>query len=255
MAQWLTYLISSDRYDFPLLRAELSAAGIDRIHLEPGSKDEEDLTFCADSLVALRSVYSEEKKEVSLMPLPRPGTCVFDEDSMECPSSSNTTPTKGGGGASDFNGVGNYPIPVTPPPSGVKNGSALPGSVEDVAPETTPDKSLQATPPFAGGPPPVPRKKPKSQQHPLRKSSNPSSLVSSESAGELKAKKRLDFNVPVSFSLPKLHEHMFGSRPRVSHGAEADCMALLRVCALKYPQVSAWFNTNARQFAKVKPLW
>ena len=184
----------------------------------------------------------------------RSGSCLFDEDSMECPST-NTTPVKASGGG--------YQIPVTPPPSTSKGASAgasngkngnpavlLVNNEEDL---TTPDKSQQATPPFARHPPPVPQKKAKKHQHLPRKSSN--AIGSDGGPAPLKAKKRLDFNQPVSFSLPKLHEHLFGSLPKISHGAEADCMALLRVCALKYDKLEPWIESNARPFTEVKKLW
>ena len=47
-------------------------------------------------------------------------------------------------------------------------------------------------------------------------------------------RKRLQFrnqSSPSSFSLMILHKHMFGITPAQSHGAKADCLALLRITA------------------------
>ena len=59
-----------------------------------------------------------------------------------------------------------------------------------------------------------------------------SELLSSERRQSgAKVKKKLNFDKPTSFSLPLLHDHIFGVKPRNSHGAEADVHALIRVCA------------------------
>jgi hypothetical protein len=50
-----------------------------------------------------------------------------------------------------------------------------------------------------------------------------------------KSKKKLNFSVPgppSSFSLVNLYKHMLSCPPTKSHGAEADCLALLRITAL-----------------------
>ena len=42
-----------------------------------------------------------------------------------------------------------------------------------------------------------------------------------------KVKKKLNFDKPTSFSLPLLHDHNFGVKPRNSHGAETDAQFVL----------------------------
>ena len=79
----------------------------------------------------------------------------------------------------------------------------------------------------------------------------------------VKAKKKLDFSAtdsssdetPISFSLPKLHSHWFGTEPKLSHGAEQDCMALMRVCAYKGSDFMDYANLNASTLFKIKKMW
>ena len=67
-----------------------------------------------------------------------------------------------------------------------------------------------------------------------------------------KARKKLDFssvesclkNKPPSFSLPKLYHHWFGRMPEQSHGAEADCLTLMKVCAFKGENFVKYANLN-----------
>ena len=55
----------SRRYDFPLFKSELLAAGVDEIVGATPDKDgDSDHIFCADSLVGLRKIYSEEQKVI-----------------------------------------------------------------------------------------------------------------------------------------------------------------------------------------------
>ena len=76
-----------------------------------------------------------------------------------------------------------------------------------------------------------------------------------------KAKKRLEFSSdkraskPTSFSLPKLHRHLFGHLPKVSHGAEEDVSTLVRVCAAKATSFIAYVTSNAKQLSTIKKMW
>jgi hypothetical protein len=73
-----------------------------------------------------------------------------------------------------------------------------------------------------------------------------------------KCKKKLQFSVcdsPQSFSLIRLHEHLLGYTPRVSHGAEADCLALLRITAVLGDKWLLWINNNCSLFSETKAIW
>lgn len=74
-----------------------------------------------------------------------------------------------------------------------------------------------------------------------------------------KVKKRLAFEpgtgTPSSFSLPNLHNHFLGFPPRVSHGAESDCLSLLRVTAAIGPKFLTWLQQNSQSFQECKAMW
>ena len=72
---------------------------------------------------------------------------------------------------------------------------------------------------------------------------------------EAKVKKKLNFDKPTSFSLPKLHEHIFGVKPRNSHGAESDVHALIRVCASQAELFVEFAEKNYEFFKDVKKMW
>ena len=60
---------------------------------------------------------------------------------------------------------------------------------------------------------------------------------------------------PTSFSLPKLHDHIFGVKPKNSHGAEADVHALIRVCASQAELFVEFAQKNYDFFKNVKKMW
>ena len=73
-----------------------------------------------------------------------------------------------------------------------------------------------------------------------------------------KCKKKLKFSVcdsPQSFSLIRLHEHLLGYTPRISHGAEADCLALLRITAVLGEKWLLWIKNNCSLFSETKAMW
>ena len=54
-------------------------------------------------------------------------------------------------------------------------------------------------------------------------------------ADKSKCRQKLEFsdsNMPTSFSLINLHNYFFGCPPNKSHGAEVDCLALMRITAV-----------------------
>ena len=74
----------------------------------------------------------------------------------------------------------------------------------------------------------------------------------------LKTRKRLRFtnqSSPSSFSLVNLHKHMFGITPAQSHGAEADCLALLRITAGLGSEWINWLKNNCSTFSSCKKMW
>ena len=73
-----------------------------------------------------------------------------------------------------------------------------------------------------------------------------------------KSKKKLNFSVPgppSSFSLVNLHKHMLGCPPTKSHGAEADCLALLRITAVLGKEWLEWVKYNCHLFTECRKMW
>jgi DNA polymerase III epsilon subunit-like protein len=73
-----------------------------------------------------------------------------------------------------------------------------------------------------------------------------------------KCRKKSKFSVsdsPQSFSLISLHEHLLGYKPTISHGAEADCLALLRITAVLGEKWLLCVKNNCSLFSEVKAMW
>ena len=73
-----------------------------------------------------------------------------------------------------------------------------------------------------------------------------------------KCRKKSKFSVsdsPQSFSLISLHEHLLGYKPTISHGAEADCLALLRITAVLGEKWLLWIKNNCSLFSETKAMW
>jgi hypothetical protein len=73
-----------------------------------------------------------------------------------------------------------------------------------------------------------------------------------------KCRKKLEFshcNMPTSFSLIDLHKHFFGCPPNKSHGAEVDCLALMRITAALGNDWLEWAQQNCTQFAAFSNLF
>jgi len=60
---------------------------------------------------------------------------------------------------------------------------------------------------------------------------------------------------PPSFSLINLHKHLLGCAPVQSHGAEADCLALLRVTATLGQEWLDWLQNNCYVFMDCPKMW
>ena len=60
---------------------------------------------------------------------------------------------------------------------------------------------------------------------------------------------------PQSFSLINLHNLMLGCKPSKSHGAEADCLALLKITAILGEEWLDWVKENCKLFSECKKMW
>ena len=60
---------------------------------------------------------------------------------------------------------------------------------------------------------------------------------------------------PTSFTLGNLHKHLLGIAPAQSHGAEADCEALLRTTAVLGEDWIKYVKDNSYPFATCKKMW
>ena len=223
---------NGDRYDFPLLRAEVARAGAG---LQPG-------LLCADSWVAAREILQQREaarkeaavKEEMLSVTKLVEAGEFDDDfTIEDFNYSNVT--------------------TDTDESSMKRKMNEDTDTEDIFKkariihtenETTParnrnkdEESTKSAPVLHG-----------------KVSSQPSV------AQYFKSRKRLDFTAPppagpASLSLVSLHRWLLGAAPRVSHGAEADCLALLRVTAALGRDWVQWAGQRAVPLDTVAPMW
>ena len=72
------------------------------------------------------------------------------------------------------------------------------------------------------------------------------------------ARKKLSFSLPSTptyFSLINLHKHFFSCLPAQSHGAEADCLTLLRITYVLAEEWLNWLNSNCYHFTNCKAMW
>ena len=86
----------------------------------------------------------------------------------------------------------------------------------------------------------------------------PKKLKEMSNTDKLISRKKLDFSefsMPTSFSLINLHKHLLGCPPSKSHGAEADCLALLRITAMLGSDWLEWAMNNCTQIGKCKVMW
>ena len=74
-----------------------------------------------------------------------------------------------------------------------------------------------------------------------------------------KSRRRLTFPgqtpAPASHKLVDLHTALLGLPPSLSHGAEADCLTLLRVTGALGPEWVAWASQHARELSTITPMW
>ena len=108
----------------------------------------------------------------------------------------------------------------------------------------TPEKAVNVIP---GKPPPT--------NHTLRRKQAAEQLSSERRKNGAKVKKKLNFDKPQSFSLPKLYQHIFQESPDQCHGAFDDCMNLIRVCTSKSRAFIDYAENNYAPFENVKKMW
>ena len=60
---------------------------------------------------------------------------------------------------------------------------------------------------------------------------------------------------PKSFSLINLHKHLLGVFPTKSHGAEEDCLALLRTTAAFGKDWLTWTENHHEKFSDCRKMW
>jgi hypothetical protein len=73
-----------------------------------------------------------------------------------------------------------------------------------------------------------------------------------------KSRKTLKFvnpGPPTSFSLVNLHEHLLGCQPEQSHGAEVDCLSLMKTTAALGDEWIDWVKGNCFKFETCKKMW
>jgi hypothetical protein len=79
-----------------------------------------------------------------------------------------------------------------------------------------------------------------------------------KNADIIRSKKRLDvtkIGSPRSYSLINLHKHLLGCYPTQSHGAEADCLTLLRTTAVLGREWLDWLQHNSQLFSNCQQMW
>ena len=82
--------------------------------------------------------------------------------------------------------------------------------------------------------------------------------LSSSSECVEKSRKNLKFvnpGEPTSFSLVNLHKHLFGCQPEQSHGAEVDCLSLMKTTAALGDEWIDWVKGNCFKFETCKKMW
>ena len=84
-------------------------------------------------------------------------------------------------------------------------------------------------------------------------------LIELTSDGQCRISSKIELDLqpkgPPSYKLIDLHKHFFGTAPILSHGAEHDCISLMRVIAAVGPEIVDWFNNNNHKFSHFSPMW
>jgi len=219
---------NGNKFDFPLLKAEM---------MKVGAQFDPDLQ-CCDTYIGIKDIFDQIKleKEISDVENLVLDGQFDDDDEVLVPEvqTEPKTPLK------------DSSLLLTPPSSKRKPDSLKPNSKrQKLQNETTPMKmGLEITSTLTPGTPAPSYKRRESQDR----------------SGVLKARKQLFgplMSTPPSFSLSGLHTHLLGLPPQISHGAEADCLALMRVTASLAPRWLNWIHGkgNCVSWGNVEPMW
>ena len=76
--------------------------------------------------------------------------------------------------------------------------------------------------------------------------------------GPLQLQNKMDsicLEKPTSYSLINLHKHLLGCSPIQSHGAEVDCLTLIRTTAVLGIEWVDWVKENCHLFSKCTKMW
>ena len=214
---------NGDKYDFPLLKAELGKVGI-TLPIN---------TLCADSYLGIKEITSKKEEilhsetehmmdnqmdieiaKISETPIV---TQILDAEYGEIEKENSKTPQK----------------------SLILTNSIDAQNVQNVFKNTLGNSEI------------TPNNK-------LTRLSDLEKRMQIQTAFRLKSKKKLEFFArkrPKSYSLINLHQHLLGSLPTQSHGAEADCLTLLRTTAVLGMEWVQWVQDNSYLISKCRNMW
>ena len=80
-------------------------------------------------------------------------------------------------------------------------------------------------------------------------------IVTKPSRSSVVMQRKSPGTTPTSFSLINLHKYFFGCTPIQSHGAEADCLTLIRTTAALGNEWIGWINRNSSLFKNCVEMW
>ena len=80
-------------------------------------------------------------------------------------------------------------------------------------------------------------------------------FLGSEIVTSRKALNSENLKEPKSFSLINLHRYLLGYSPEQSHGAEADCLSLMKTTAALGDRWTDWVKENCSKFETFKKMW
>ena len=219
---------NGSQYDFPLLKAEMEKAGT-----KIGSE-----ILCVDSYLGIKSIFKERQQISSEL---KAVTDLANAGEFEKCMMEGTSPKLKTRNKSDR-------FKHLPCSSNTSSGHLIhqeaDQSMRGISVSTISKQENESTPTRSI-----------SLLYPKRR---PKKCKEDNNADKSKCRKKLNFsdsNMPTSFSLINLHKHFFGCPPNKSHGAEVDCLALMRVTAMLGNDWLEWAQKNSRQFEKCEVMW
>ncbi|KAL3186045.1 hypothetical protein MRX96_028174 [Rhipicephalus microplus] len=214
---------NGDKFDFPLLRAELK-------HAAPGI----DLTafFCCDSLPAFRKILGDaaDPQEVAeVLELGKIGNEFWEAfEAADITSSSDS------------------------------DEQLLSQPVERPMHQTPQNKAFACD----GNPPPPKKRREESGQRPQQRQSVARRLfLDAAPANGSNISSKLSINKPlvngkkVQFKLDKVYERVVGMEMPLAHEAEADCRALAEICARLGSRFLEYVDAEHHMLQNVTPMW